>query len=324
MTSTRFTDLVGCERPLQLAGMGHVSGVELTAAVADAGGLGMIALPETPAPVVEAMLDEVAARTTGRFGINFLMPFLDPDCVKVAGGRAHVIEFFYGDPDAALVESVHRSGSIVGWQVGSAGDAAAAAGAGCDYVVAQGIEAGGHVCGRTSLWSLLAEVLDTVDIPVVAAGGLGTAHAVAAAFAAGADAVRVGTRLAAAAEADVHPDYAAALVDATAADTELTTAFSVMWPDAPHRVLRSSIAAARAHDGETVGEIAVGADTMPVPRLSPMTATKSFRGDARAMPLYAGHSVDGVQRIQPAAEIVDELLARVSEVDASPQWRNGS
>lgn len=311
MVSTRFTELVGCLRPLQLAGMGHVSGVELTAAVADAGGLGMIALPETPPPVVEAMLAEVAGRTTGRFGINFLMPFLDPDCVKVAGGRAHVIEFFYGEPDADLVEMVQRTGSLAGWQVGSSAEAAAAAEAGCDYLVAQGIEAGGHVRGRVSLWSLLGDVLDTVDIPVVAAGGLGTARAVAAAFAAGADAVRIGTRLAAAAEADAHPDYVAALVEAAAADTELTTAFSVMWPDAPHRVLRSSISAARAHDGETVGEVTVGSDKIPVPRLSPMMATKGFRGDARATPLYAGHSVDGVQRIEPAAEIVSELLALV-------------
>ena len=312
MTSTRFTDLVGCERPLQLAGMGDVSTVGLATAVADAGGLGMLALPTSPAPSVEAALDALAGRTTGRIGINFLMPFLDPDCVKVAAGRAHVVEFFYGEPDADLVELVHRGGSVAGWQVGSAAEAAQAAEVGCDYVVAQGVEAGGHVRGRASLWSVLGDVLDTVDVPVVAAGGLGTARAVAAAFAAGADAVRVGTRFVAAAEADAHPDYAAALVDATAADTELTMAFSVMWPDAPHRVLRSSIEAARAHDGETVGEVTVGSGTMPVPRLSPLMATKGFRGDARATALYAGHSVDGVHGIQPAAKIVDELLAFVN------------
>lgn len=89
MTSTRFTDLVGCERPLQLAGMGDVSTVGLATAVADAGGLGMLALPTSPAPSIEAALDALAGRTAGRIGINFLMPFLDPDCVKVAGGRAH-------------------------------------------------------------------------------------------------------------------------------------------------------------------------------------------------------------------------------------------
>lgn len=311
MVSTRFTDLVGCERPLQLAGMGEVSTVGLAAAVADAGGLGMLALPTAPATVIESALDELAGRTTGAIGINFLMPFLDPDCLEVAAGRAGVVELFYGEPDADLVELVHRGGSIAGWQVGSAAEAAHAAEVGCDYVVAQGVEAGGHVRGRASLWSVLGDVLDAVDVPVVAAGGLGTGRAVAAAFAAGADAVRVGTRFVAATEADAHADYVAALVDATAADTQLTTAFSVMWPDAPHRVLRSSIEAARAHDGDVVGEVTAGSTTSPVPRLSPMIATKGFRGDARATALYAGHSVDGVRRIQPAAEIVDELLALV-------------
>src|SRR5262249_28228169 len=107
-----------------------------------------------------------------------------------------------------------------------------------------------HVRNRASLWSVLNEVREAVDVPVVAAGGVGSAPAVAAAFAAGADAVRIGTRFVAAVEADTHPDYAAALVAASAADTELTTAFSVEWPDAPHRVLRCSIEAARALDGD--------------------------------------------------------------------------
>ena len=311
MASTRFTDVVGCEKPLQLAGMGIVANVDLAAAVADAGGLGMLALPDIPAPVLEAGLDELASRTSGRFGVNFLMPFLDVDCVKVASGRAHVLEWFYGDPDPALVAIAHDGGSAAGWQVGSAAEATAAVEAGCDYVVAQGIEAGGHVRGTASLWAVLGEVLNAVDVPVVAAGGLGTARAVAAAFAAGADGVRIGTRFVAAAEADAHPDYQARLVAATAADTELTTAFSVDWPDAPHRVLRSSIEAALAHDEEIVGEVTFGDMTVPVERLSAVMATRDFRGDAAATALYAGHSVDGVRRVQPAAEIVAELLSLV-------------
>lgn len=179
-------------------------------------------------------------------------------------------------------------------------------------MVAQGIEAGGHVRGRASLWSVLGEVREAVDVPVVAAGGLGTAPAVAAAFAAGADAVRIGTRFVAVVEADTHPDYAAALVAASAADTELTTAFSVEWPDAPHRVLRCSIEAARALDGDVVGELVIEGASVPVTRLSPMMATRGFRGVSTATAMYAGYSVDGVRRVQPAGEIVDELLRLVS------------
>lgn len=312
MVSARFTDLVGCDRPLQLAGMGGVSSVELAAAVADAGGLGMLAMPTMPAAVLETSLDELSRRTSGSFGVNFLVPFLDPSCVKAAVGRARVLEWFYGVPDPTLVEEAHAGGSLAGWQVGSVHEATAAAEAGCDYVVAQGIEAGGHVRGGESLWSVLGAVREAVDVPVVAAGGLGTAHAVAAAFVAGADAVRIGTRFVAAVEADTHPDYAAALVAASAADTELTTAFSVEWPDAPHRVLRSSIEAARALDGDVVGELVIEGASMPVARLSPVMATRSFRGVSAATALYAGYSVDGVRRVQPAAEIVDELLRLVN------------
>ena len=111
------------------------------------------------------------------------------------------------------------------------------------------------------------EVLDAVDVPVVAAGGIGNARTAAAALAAGADAVRVGTRFVATQEADTHPDYADALVRARAEDTVLTEAFSVMWPDAPHRVLRSCVDKAQALDDDAVGEVEIGGTTMPVPRL---------------------------------------------------------
>src|SRR3954467_15442551 len=86
-------------------------------------------------------------------------------------------------------------------------------------------------------------------------GGIGTERGMAAAIAAGADGVRVGTRFLAAEEADVHPSYAEALLEASPEDTLLTEAFSTMWPNAPHRVLRSCVAAAEALDDEIVGEI---------------------------------------------------------------------
>lgn len=309
--SDRFCSLVGCDRPIQLAGMGHIAGVDLAVAVADAGGLGMIAMPMVPAPALEAMIDELGRRTSGRVGINFLVPFVDKACVELAAERLPVLEWFYGEPDDSSVQIAHDGGALAFWQVGSVDEARRAVDAGCDVVVAQGVEAGGHVRGRRSLWTLLGDVRAAVDVPVVAAGGLGSATAVVAAFAAGADAVRIGTRFIAASEADVHPDYVAALIDASAADTELTTTFSTMWPDAPHRVLRSSIEAATAAE-ESVGTIAAGPERMAVPGSSPIAATRSFDGRVEATALYAGHSVDGVTAVRPAADIVDELLAQLS------------
>lgn len=90
---------------------------------------------------------------------------------------------------------------------------------------------------------LLTEVLDSVRIPVIAAGGIGSGRAMAAALAAGASAVRVGTRFVAAEEAGAHPDYVKALIKSEEKDTVFTEAFSEGWPNAPHRVLRSCVEA---------------------------------------------------------------------------------
>jgi NAD(P)H-dependent flavin oxidoreductase YrpB (nitropropane dioxygenase family) len=221
-----------------------------------------------------------------------------------------VVEFFYGDPDADLVALVHEGGSLVSWQVGSLEEARAATDAGCDLVVAQGTEAGGHVRGQVGLLPLLAVVLEAVSVPVVAAGGLGSARAVAAVLEAGASAARVGTRFLAAEEADVHPAYLDALVHTRAEDTVLTTTFSSQWPNAPHRVLRSSVAAALELEADEVGqtELASGVQ-VPVTRLSPLSPGRRTTGHVEAMALYAGQSVDHVQRRLPAAEIVAELTA---------------
>ena len=161
------------------------------------------------------------------------------------------------------------------------------------------------------LLPLLDSVLDAVDVPVVAAGGVGSARAVRGALAAGADAVRVGTRFLAATEADVHPDYLSLLIDAGAEDTVLTTAFSVMWPDAPHRVLQSAVAAAQASPDDIVGEIVMGDERMPLPRFAVPCPGRATSGNIAAMALYAGESVGSVRRVQSAAEIVDELLRDV-------------
>lgn len=305
--STDVTELLGCRLPIQLAGMGWVAGVELAAAVIDAGGAGTIAPHLLPAPGLAPVLDELVARVAGPVGVNVLVPFLDLDAVDVAAARASYVEFFYGEPDRSLVERVHRHGALAGWQVGSPGEATSAERAGCDFVIAQGVEAGGHVRGSTALLPLLDAVLEAVAVPVIAAGGIATARGVAAVLAAGAGAARVGTPFLAAAEADVHPEYRDAVLRAVAGDTELTTTFSTMWPDAPHRVLRTCIAAARARTADPVATIVLGDDTVPVPRLGPMAPTSTTRGDVAAMALYAGQAVGAVREVRPAARIVAEL-----------------
>jgi nitronate monooxygenase len=307
MLNTPFTDLVGCRVPIQQAGMGGVATPELAAAVADAGALGMVNMVMVPAADVAVALDALIEQTTGTVGMNFLMPFLDAAAVEVAASRARVVEFFYADPDAALVRRVHDGGALAAWQVGSLTEARAAAEAGCDFIVAQGTEAGGHVRGQVSLLPLLDAVLDAVDIPVVAAGGIATARGMAAVLAAGASGVRVGTRFVATHEANAHPAYVDALLRASAGDTVLTTAFSVMWPDAPHRVLRSCVEAAQAVKDDIVGEMHMGVMRMPVPKFSVPSPSRDTTGTIEAMALYAGESVGAVTAVVSAGEVVREL-----------------
>src|SRR5207245_10643314 len=114
---------------------------------------------------------------------------------------------------------------LASWQVGSSAETVGAAEAGCDMIVAQCIEAGGHVRGKVSLLTLLSQVLDSVQVPVLAAGGIGSGRALAAVLAAGASGVRVGTRFIVATEAGGHPEYGKALIAGGPEDRVVRDAF---------------------------------------------------------------------------------------------------
>lgn len=334
MLTTRFTELIGCRVPLQEAGMGQLASPRLAAAVADAGGLGMVGLSGAPAEYVAKSLDEARRMTSGAFGANFIVPSmvddatgkLDPGmaaALEEAASRARVVEFFYADPDPSLVERAHAGGALVCWQVGFRDEAVAAERAGCDLIVAQGTEAGGHVRGKTGLLPLLGEVLPSVRVPVVAAGGIGTGRAMAAALAAGASAVRVGTRFVAASEGEAHPRYVEKLIAAEAKDTILTEAFSANWPNAPHRVLRSCVEAMEGAKTEIIGERVYAwapDDRVPVRRAESLVPMRTTTGSIDAMPHWAGESVDGVKGVQPAGEIVRELAEEAERL--LRQWGN--
>lgn len=323
MAATRFTTLIGCELPIQQAGMGSVSPPGLVAAVSNAGGLGMLgtARAGVTTATLPLLLDQVAALTDRPFGVNIIVspfhlagrynrPPLDTKIITLAARAAKVVEFFYGEPSDRLVDMAHAEGALVSWQIGSRLEAIAAEKAGCDFIVAQGIEAGGHVRGTIGTLTLLGEVLDAVSLPVLAAGGIGTRRSVMAALGAGADGVRVGTRFVATPEANAHPDYVRALLAAKAEDTVYTGVFQVGWPDAPHRVLRSCVHAAEAAPEGTVATIeGLGGGRVPIVRFGTGVADRTAAGSIEAMSLWAGESVSAVTRIQSAAEVLQELGA---------------
>jgi NAD(P)H-dependent flavin oxidoreductase YrpB (nitropropane dioxygenase family) len=313
VVETSFTRLVGCTAPLQLAGMGSILSPELAAAVSEAGGLGQITLAGAPVELAQRRMDQLQSLTSKPFGVNLLIPYLDLQILDLVAPRARVIDFFWGDPDSTLVDRAHAGGALVSWQVGSVAEAVAAQGAGCDFVIAQGYEAGGHIRGKLGLIPLLSGVLDIVSIPVLGAGGIGTARSVAAVLAMGAAGVRVGTRFIAAAESNAHPDYVKAVIDAKAEDSVRTNLFHVDCPLCPstHGVLRSAIEAAEALDKDVVAEVEIGGERRQIRRFQGTPPYKEISGEIRAMACYAGQSVGAIKRVQPAAEIVAELMSAI-------------
>jgi nitronate monooxygenase len=305
------------DTPVVQAGMGGVARHELAAAVSEAGGLGTIA--GVRAPIAAELA--AARRLTGRpLAVNLLIPFLRPGDAEAAAS-ADAIVTFWGPPRRLAANTwVHQCGSV--------GEAKAAAAAGADAVIAQGVEAGGHVRGTTPLLELLERVRAAVSIPVLAAGGIIDSSGVKVALDAGAQAAVVGTRFLLSDECHAHMDYKRRCVEAN--ETVLTELFGFGWPDAPHRVIPN----AATHrwlgaDARVPGWIRV-ANRMSAPLIRAIPAGLQARAIASQRPgqpflgpqpptddgpdnlldsgpLYAGANVARIADIRPAAELVSAL-----------------
>lgn len=307
MISTPFTELVGCKHPIQQAVMGGISGRQLAVAVANAGAVGMM---HSFGPLsLRERIDWVEDRTRGVWGIGFRADKIDEnrEGFDIAIERAPIIELCWDEPKRELVDRIHKGGALAFWQVGSADSARAAAEAAVDVIVAQGNEAGGHLCGDTPLLALLEVIVTAVDVPVIAAGGIASGRSMAAALAAGASAVRVGTLFAASLESDGSDQYRQALIDADSHDSVITTVFGAEWPDAPHRVLSSCITAAEAPADDPVGIYDDGTSNFDIPRFSTLAPTCYSTGPHDAMAMYAGTGVNAVREIESAAVTVERL-----------------
>ena len=320
---TALTELLGIEAPIVLAPMGGAVTPELVAAVSNAGGLGTLALSWSTPDDVRSQVAETAALTDRPFGVNLIREWDQRERLAVAvDAGAPVISLFWGDA-AGLVQEAHDDGVIVFVSVASADEAARAAAAGADAVVAQGWEAGGHVRGTVTTLALVPRVVDAVaPIPVVAAGGIADGRGLAAVLALGAAGAWVGTRFLAAQESSIHDEYRGRLLEAVETDTYYGTLFDGGWPDAPHRALRNSTvegweAAGRPASGERPGEeeeVAARGDGSPVKRYASSTPHSSMTGEIEALPNWAGQGVGLVTRVQPAAEIVQELVADAERI----------
>jgi nitronate monooxygenase len=242
MLRTRLCDALGIQLPIISAPMGpDLSGPELVAAVSDEGGLGILQQQFHPPDLLREVLHRIRALTVKPFGIGFVLHFPCDEGISICiEERVPVLWTFWGDP-ARFVGPAHAAGVKVFAQVGSVAAARRVVAAGVDVVVAQGVEAGGHIEGEDSTLALVPRVVDAIaPVPVIAAGGIADGRGLAAALALGAEAAAFGTRFLASDEANAHPLYKDRLLAAGEEDTVRTILFGHGWPHAPHRTLRTT------------------------------------------------------------------------------------
>jgi len=226
-----------------------------------------------------------------------------------------VVSLFWCDP-APFVERCRAAGVVVMLQVGSVEEARRAAAAGVDVIVAQGVEAGGHVRGQVGLLPLLPTVAEAVSpVPVIAAGGIVDGRGLAAALALGAEGVWVGTRFVASEESEAHPEYKKRLLGAREADAVYTETFHVGWPPrSPHRVLRNLLTDGGSPPPGPVAQVRRGGQTVEVPPFGSATPTVHTEGRTELMANYAGQGVGLIRNVMPAAEIVERMVSEAEGI----------
>jgi nitronate monooxygenase len=320
---TPFTRLLGIEIPVVQAPIGGLTTPALAAAVSNAGALGMLSVTWRDPDRLRELLAATHRLTDRPFGVNLVLEWPPDERLNIcleAGVR--LVSFFWGDPIPYL-DRVHAAGALVSLTVGSAEEARRAVAAGVDLVVAQGVEAGGHIWGTVGTLPLVPVVVDAAaPVPVLAAGGIADGRGLAAVLTLGAAGAWMGTRFLLSQEASVHRRYREGVTAAVETDAVYTHLFDGGWPDSSMRVLRNQTiatweAAGRPASGERPGEgDIVGYNELgePVARYSSSSPTEGATGEIEAMALYAGQSVGLVNRLQPAGEVVREIAEEAVRV----------
>ena len=308
MLRTRLTDVLGVEHPVMLAGMGGVSYHRLVAAVSEAGGYGCFGASTLPAGELRAEMRAARALTDKPFGVDLLTALpqrLLEDVALLIDEGATVFAAGLGIPHD-VISMCHERNVLVLSMCGKVRHAVAAVEAGCDIVVAQGTEAGGHT-GQIATLPLVAQVVAAVGdrVPVVAAGGISDGRGLAAALALGADGVWVGTRFIATPEANTGRGFKDALVRSREDDTVISKGFS----GKPMRVVRNEVA---THFEQHPEELKPFPDQLLAAveggwlHLGANEDTPGVDPARECFP--AGQAVGGIDALVPAGEIVVRMV----------------
>jgi NAD(P)H-dependent flavin oxidoreductase YrpB (nitropropane dioxygenase family) len=311
MIHTSLCDLLGIDHPVVLAGMGGATNAELVAAVSEAGGLGILAC--TWRATEDAVQEIRRIRTlTGRpFGVNFVLHQTQEDTFHAClDERVPVFSFFRGDPKEATARA-HDTGAKVINQITTVAEAEDALAVGVDVLIAQGVEAGGHM-GPIPLMSILPEVVAIAgDHPVLAAGGIVDGRGLAAVLCLGASGVLMGTRFLATLESSAWEEHKQAILDAQLGDTVASTMWDMLWgtewPGGIRvRALRNQLTDRWAGRED---ELLEALETVQV-----QFQQANAEMDMTKLPLLTGEGGARIHDVIPAAQVVCEVMAEAEQI----------
>lgn len=313
MIHTPLCDLLGLEYPIFQGGMAWIADGALAAAVSEAGGLGIIAGGNAPGEYVREQIRIARSRTGRPFGVNIMLlsPYVDEVAQVAAEEKVAVVTTGAGNP-SRYMELWQGAGIRVIPVVASVAMAKLMAREGASALVAEGGESGGHV-GELTTMVLVPQVVDAVDIPVIAAGGIADGRGIAASLMLGAVGVQVGTRFLVARECSVHPNYKEKVLRAT----DLSTITTGKRLGHPVRSLKTpfSRAYAKAEYDSAVTDEALEAMGTGALRLA------AQEGDLKNGCFPAGQCAGMVQKEQTAREIILEMFREAEPLlKGAGQW----
>ena len=302
---TRITELLGVEYPIIQGGMAWVAEHHLAAAVSEAGGLGLIGGANAPGEVVRDEIRKARKLTDKPFGINVMLmsPYADDVAKVIVEEGIEVVTTGAGNPEKYM-DIWKAAGVKVIPVVASVALARRMERHGADAVVAEGCESGGHIGEQTTM-TLVPQVADAVEIPVIAAGGIGDGRGIAAAFMLGAEAVQIGTRFVVSKEAVVHENYKQRIIKAKDIDSAVTGRSH----GHPIRCLRNEM---------TREYVKLEAEGKPFEELEYMTLGALRRavqeGDVAKGTVMAGQIAGLITKEQTCKEMIEEMMAQAKEL----------
>ncbi|MEJ9218149.1 nitronate monooxygenase [Paenibacillus glucanolyticus] len=321
MSEVKLLTAFQLKLPLIQAGMGGIAGPELAAAVSNHGGLGVLAVYKSLPEDMFKNIEKTRELTSGFFGINVIPEVSGEARLKqqieaiVASDERRIAVVFYGVPPFAVVNLLKMENILVIIQIGTEAEAQTAVEMGADFLVLQGIQAGGHHLGSQRTEQLFEDVAARgFDAGLIVAGGIATGRDYAVYRQMGASGCLCGTLFVSALESSAHPRYKDMICQAMPEDTIITNLFEIGWPGRQHRViLNQTVKMGKIQPTHFIAKTVVDEKLYPVARFSAAAPTEHTQGEIENMALYCGESCRNIHMVNSVSNIMDQFAAELME-----------